>query len=134
MNLIQNCSVIACLWAFVLVFPCISADEAPYSLCSKEAGGVDSRLKACEAAELASNDARLNDVYRRLLAGVGAGREAQLRAAERAWINFRDAECDFRTSIEVGGSDAALLRDRCLTELTNDRTESLAKALDVASF
>jgi hypothetical protein len=27
-----------------------------------------------------------------------------------------------------------LLRDRCLTELTNDRTESLAKALDVASF
>lgn len=106
----------------------------PYQDCRTAAAGVDPRLKACDAAELSRRDAQLNDAYRRLMAALPGVRQAKLRSAERAWVAFRDAECDFRASAETGGSDAPLVDAACRLELTAERLDALLKALKVARF
>ena len=51
-----------------------------------------------------------------------------LREAQRAWIRFRDAECDFRTFSSRMGSIYPTLRAGCLEDLTRARTEQLREA------
>lgn len=61
-------------------------------------------------------------------------RRLGLRAAQRAWLGFRDAECAFRRSADEGGTDAVLIANTCRIELTIARSEELRKALRVAQF
>lgn len=110
------------------------ATEASYAQCQKAANGVDPQLKACDAAEIASRDAVLNQTYRRLIAMLSAPRQNLLRASERSWVAFRDSECEFRRSAEAGGSDAGLVYNRCRLDLTARRVDDLNKVLTVAKF
>ena len=110
------------------------ASEGSYAQCQKAAGGVDPQLHACDAAEITSRDAVLNQSYRKLLAAITPARQALLRTAERDWIAFRDAECAFRRSADAGGSDAVLVYDACRLDLTARRIDDLGKALNVSRF
>jgi uncharacterized protein YecT (DUF1311 family) len=49
----------------------------------------------------------------------------KLRLAERAWITYRDAECDFAGDSEQGGSMQPMIISGCLTTLTKERIETL---------
>jgi uncharacterized protein YecT (DUF1311 family) len=53
-------------------------------------------MNACASGEAARLDAELNEVYRKLLsqAASQAGAVAKVKAAERAWIAYRDAYLD----------------------------------------
>jgi uncharacterized protein YecT (DUF1311 family) len=53
-------------------------------------------MNACASEEAAHVDARLNDVYRELLSQAASQQEgvAKIKAAERAWIAYRDAYMD----------------------------------------
>jgi len=53
-------------------------------------------MNACANQEAARADADLNDVYRKLLSKAANQPEAmaKIRAAERAWLNYRDAYID----------------------------------------
>ena len=66
-------------------------------------------------AELAHADANLNATYNALLKQLGRGEQAQLRASQRAWLTFRDLDCEF------GWTD----RRDCLIERTSQREEQL---------
>jgi uncharacterized protein YecT (DUF1311 family) len=50
-----------------------------------------------------------------------AGTKKLLVAAQRAWIAFRDAECDFQSSGAAGGSMHPMLVAGCKAALTNQR-------------
>lgn len=54
-----------------------------------------------------------------------AGAEAQLQAAQRAWIPYRDAACAAEGYQMRGGSGEAMLIYLCLERLTRARTEDL---------
>lgn len=60
-------------------------------------GSTTSEVEQCLAADLAKADAELNRYYgaavKRLTEEKQAAALAQLRASERAWIRYRDAEC-----------------------------------------
>ena len=80
-------------------------------------------LSACAARELQAADAELNRQFRqieRLLDEDADGRELFV-AAQRAWIDFRDAECAFRASGVAGGSIYPMIHANCLTSLTRAR-------------
>jgi uncharacterized protein YecT (DUF1311 family) len=49
----------------------------------------------------------------------------KLRAAEQLWERFREAECDFRSSLSAGRREYQVVRLRCLAELTEARTATL---------
>ena len=66
-------------------------------------------------AEVAQADRQLNATYQALLRQLGDKDREALRAAQRTWIIFRDADCSF------GWGDP---RD-CLMQRTNEREQQL---------
>jgi len=84
--------------AFALLIGSLSVlaqDSAQYSACNEKAK-TQMEMNACASEEAARADADLNDVYRKVLAQAGKQEEAvtKIKAAERAWIAYRDAYMD----------------------------------------
>ncbi len=82
----------------------------------------------CIDAEIQRQDQRLNEVYTALRADVQEGRKNQLRDAQRAWINFRNANCAFHLDPDAG-SLARISAADCVLRLTATRAEELAQFL-----
>ena len=72
------------------------------------------------AASYHRADAELNDKYRQVLQRAG-DHAAKFRAAQRAWLAFRDSECDFAASGVEGGSAYPMIYVQCLEGLTRTR-------------
>ena len=90
--------------------------------CSKAMTQMD--MDFCAGKDYQAADKKLNDVYRK----VSADEEGKdkLKAAQRAWIVFRDAECTFETAASEGGSIQPMEYSMCLTKLTKARTKELS--------
>ena len=96
-------------------------------------------MNFCANADFQRADADLNRAYREAIAGVQAGdrqidrrydqspsSEALLRAAQRAWVVFRDAQCAAEADGEArGGSMEPMVYDGCRTQLTRARIAQL---------
>lgn len=80
----------------------------------------------CHMREAQAWDGQLNAVYRRLRGGASANDEGgRLQQAQRAWIAFRDANCDFEASLYEGGSLAGVLFASCMSDMTARRAIDL---------
>lgn len=95
-----------------------------YDTCNDQSGGVTLEIMNCTAAEEARQDKRLNEAYRSLLAELSDERKRELKAAQRLWIQFRDANCQFYADPE-GGSSAGMAAASCHLEMTATRAEEL---------
>ena len=52
------------------------------------------------------------------------------KEAERAWLKFRDADCDFQSQIYKGGSIYDMIYNGCLTDNINNRIKQLEQMLN----
>ncbi len=89
-------------------------------------------LDLCAANAYRAADKALNDTYTTItlrLKGNAAGR-AKLVSAERAWVAYRDAECDFAASGVAGGSISPMIIADCRADATKQRQAQLAKYLN----
>lgn len=95
--------------------------------------------RRCLMAHLARSDVTLDRNYQALIASMKreagtppGGREPesvqQLRAAQRAWLVYRDTECRRRNRGQEGPLWAPV-RAKCLAEFSGQRAEELARAL-----
>ncbi len=77
-------------------------------------------------------DAELNAVYRKLQSRNKDDERASkhLTTAERAWVAFRDAECEYGAADNQGGSIFPLVYFGCLDKLTKARTNQLKRYLE----
>lgn len=83
-------------------------------------------LNDCAVQSWERADARLNDAYAAALARAGGpGDEDRLRAAQRAWIVFRDAACEAEAPLEALGQMTPMLHYGCLEHLTLQRAADL---------
>lgn len=97
-------------------------------------------MTACASQDYERADAELNRLWRRIIAEAEAndrspdsGRTAEddrseaaiLRAAQRAWIAFRDAQCEYEGLGERGGSMEPMIVNQCLARLTRERIAQL---------
>lgn len=76
--------------------------------------------------------AKQNDEYVADMArerGVPTTLEA-LRTAQRAWISFRDAQCEYEAYEVFGGTAQPMVGSLCLARLTRERIEVLSQALE----
>ena len=73
-------------------FPALAQDSAQYRACNENAK-TQTAINACASDEAARVDTEINNVYRRLLSKAASLPEAtrKIKAAERAWIAYRDA-------------------------------------------
>ena len=76
-----------------------------YATCIEKAGGATFALQDCISEELERQDRRLNGAYQVLMDSLPEKRKAQLRDAQRKWIEFRDANCEFYYDPQ-GGSES----------------------------
>ena len=89
-------------------------------------------LDQCASAAYKKTDAKLNAVYRQIVARLAgdADTKARLVTAQKAWIAFRDAECKFRAGNAEGGSIYPMLVIQCRDALEQKRIEELSAQLE----
>jgi uncharacterized protein YecT (DUF1311 family) len=91
-------------------------------------GQTQMEMNQTAANDYKKADARLNQVYRKLMPVLDAPTKAKLKAAQTAWIKFRDAESAFRASEVEGGSAYPADYAGYMTTLTQHRTRELQDA------
>lgn len=107
------------------------------NICQELPGGSTTQgISACLSAETAVWDDILNDAYQAKQADFNA-RDAMgaaatpaelimaLRDAQRAWISFRDSDCELRYVIFQGGSIRSIVGSGCRLSKTAQRALEL---------
>ena len=136
----KRVAIAAC--AALAYVPASAAPPADFSV-------IDAKLKAClarngstpgvdncNAIATAAADRRLNNVYDGLVNALKNPKGAddvrddaeilkRLVAAERAWIAFRDAECNYHSTYMLGGTGETNAYGACLYAQTKARVEAL---------
>lgn len=99
--------------------------------------GNQAELNQCSFDDYKAADKKLNDTWKKLMAKFKSDKTAtaKLKAAQNAWIVFRDAEveaqfaCDEK-DVPCWGSMEPMLRNGVMQELTDTRTVRLQKYID----
>lgn len=114
--------------AFALIVPV----SAPAWALECANAATQAEINACAAERYGQADAALNVAYKELMTKLSDEREMQplLRKAQRAWITYRDAHCDFAAAGTLGGSIYPALKAGCLAEVTDQRTRELRDLLE----
>ena len=96
---------------------------------------TQTEMTICAGRDYRSADAELNRVYKAAIAQMKQmdaalppqlkGAAKALRAAQRAWIPYRDKACESFGFQARGGSMESMLVATCLANLTRDRTREL---------
>jgi uncharacterized protein YecT (DUF1311 family) len=81
------------------------------------------------ASSFQKADAQLNKVYAQVMTKLDEEGQAKLKAAQRAWLAFRDAQAELEADSMRGGTGATALRSESATATTLKRTESLKEFL-----
>lgn len=121
------------LIALAIALPAWGADEVT---CND--AGTQQELNACAADDLKRADKALNDTYAALVKKESGDPVfiRKLRAAQRAWIAFRDAEleatfaCKEENPYVCWGSMYPMCSAFYQAKLTRDRTARLRELLD----
>ncbi|MGF6176895.1 lysozyme inhibitor LprI family protein [Ensifer sp. 4252] len=84
-------------------------------------------MNICAGKAYEKSDAELNSLYKQIETRLkdDADTTKLLVAAQRAWVAFRDAECNFSSSTVAGGSVYPFISSSCLDGMTQIRIENL---------
>lgn len=98
--------------------------------CSAQAQDCDATqasMNQCASKEYATLDAELNSQYNTQMGYLKTpARKKALQDAQKKWIAFRDADCQYQTGKrEEGGSMWPLAQAQCLSAQTKVRVEQL---------
>lgn len=98
----------------------------------------------CAGVDYEKADADLNAIWPDIVAAAKANDEdvagmardrgvpttlEALRTAQRAWIKFRDAQCEYEAYEVFGGTMQPMVGSLCLARLTRERIQVLSSAL-----
>ncbi|SCB11014.1 lysozyme inhibitor LprI family protein [Rhizobium hainanense] len=127
--------------AAVLICSPVSAQQTmnePKVDCAKAETQTD--LNVCAVLEFGEADKALNAQYKKTRAAMVAidadldndmkGAEKALIKAQRAWVDYRDGECEAQGFQARGGSMEPMLVSGCKADLTKTRTKELKDLAD----
>ncbi len=100
--------------------------------------------KECQAQRLEKADKELNATYTQLLSVArgllsessptqkekGRRSEQALRKAQRAWMKYRDSNCESWSETQYPGTSAGLAWQGCMIEMTISREKELKEFLN----
>lgn len=122
------------LIAVALLAPYMMAGTAAALDCSNASNTHE--MNQCADRDFQAADAKLNRVYQSTLAAMRESEQSPpydakswenaLRAAQRAWVAYRDAECKDLVPMEwTGGTGTTVAVLGCMTEKTEQRIKDL---------
>jgi uncharacterized protein YecT (DUF1311 family) len=91
-------------------------------------------MNTCAEYRFVEADLELNRLYRELTTRREERDVRQLRAAQQAWVRWRDANCAYESSDLEGGSLRALVSLNCGSRLTKERIEWALEMLSCTSI
>ncbi|WP_347927483.1 lysozyme inhibitor LprI family protein [Pseudomonas helvetica] len=106
---------------------------APFAHADDCANAADQRtMSECAAKDYKKADTQLNALYKQINDRLKDNLESKklLVGAQRAWVAFRDAECEFSASGVAGGSVYPMIYSNCLAGLTLKRVEAFKTYLE----
>ena len=109
----------AALMAALISSACAGAQGDPDQACD----GSTSEMVECLRANTAQWDKRMTVAYQQALKDAGDKQRDQLRAAQRLWIQYRDANCLYYGMGE--GTIARLDAGECVRKMTEARAREL---------
>nr|AIA13622.1 Protein of unknown function (DUF1311) [uncultured bacterium] len=87
-------------------------------------------MRDCAGKEYEAADAELNKAYQQLMSKLDdEGHKTALKEAQLAWIKYRDANCDFESYLNRGGTIYPIVNAGCRTGMTINRTKELQEML-----
>ncbi|WP_197478254.1 lysozyme inhibitor LprI family protein [Luteibacter rhizovicinus] len=88
-------------------------------------------MNMCADQEFEAADKQLNATYRQVTGRLKGDQAATslLIKAQRAWLSFRDAQCEFAASANAQGSISPMLIAQCRSAATHARTKELEALL-----
>jgi uncharacterized protein YecT (DUF1311 family) len=100
--------------------------------CADEPGANTMTIVSCQIREQKIWDDYLNDWYGQALTRLKDEPDAAaaLKSAQRAWIQFRDAKCDYWEKRYEGGTFASVAAGNCMRVTTGQRAIELRVILD----
>jgi uncharacterized protein YecT (DUF1311 family) len=82
-------------------------------------------MQDCMDNEWKKSDGELNRIYQDSLKKLKSEQAALLKKAQRAWLSYRDAQCEADYKMLAGGTAAPLALTQCRINLTQQRTRTL---------
>jgi uncharacterized protein YecT (DUF1311 family) len=127
--------------AFCCLLVALSLIAGATASIAQAADSCDPDLSHAELNECYGNaykkaDAELNVLYRQITARLKDNKATikLLVAAQRAWVAFRDAECDFSASRDLGDNAYGLALAICLDKLTGKRIDDFKNYLKCQEY
>jgi uncharacterized protein YecT (DUF1311 family) len=99
----------------------MSAAGAP----CQNTGGVTVALDNCFGKTYRDADVQLNQLYKQIRQILTPDQQQQLVAAQRLWLQLRDATCRAESDLYKGGDGESPAYAACLEEETRQRTGDL---------
>ena len=89
-------------------------------------------MNVCSFRDYLRADIDLNHTWNAVTKRLTGQRKvyATLLAGQRAWLIYRDKQCDVWAKWYEGGSVASLMINSCLTDITKFRTKELGQLLE----
>lgn len=117
MTLTKSAAVAAvCIWASAA---CAGDQGDPAQSCD----GSTQQMVECLKAKTAEWDKRMTIAYEKAMKDAGPQQHDQLRAAQRLWIQYRDANCLYYGLGE--GTIARVEAGECMRSMTEARAREL---------
>jgi uncharacterized protein YecT (DUF1311 family) len=101
----------------------LAQDQKPTDPCAEAQS--QGELNICWGKQYKAADAQLNVVYREFMSKLNAEETALLKAAQLAWLKFRDTNCEFVADQFKGGTMRPMAAGMCLADVTNARVNEL---------
>ncbi|WP_300732836.1 lysozyme inhibitor LprI family protein [Pseudomonas sp.] len=113
--------------ALLFIVTLLSFTGLAYGADHCDSAMTQGQLNDCSARAYRDADAQLNTVYKHIMGRLDTqpDRAQHLKSAQRAWVKFRDAECQFVADRTAGGSIQPMVISACLGSLTRARTAQL---------
>ncbi len=108
------------------------APEDPIENACYERDYSQQAMNRCAGDAYQRADAALNAQWAKVLAIYGDDAESKklLLDGQRAWLKYRDAQCQLAALDSRGGSIWLLINSGCLASLTRQRTQELKELID----
>jgi uncharacterized protein YecT (DUF1311 family) len=82
-------------------------------------------MNECVGKSLKAADQKLNESYRTLAGKISKDGAEHLKKTQRAWLAWRDAQCEFDTMGARDGSIHSMIQAMCVEDLTKEQTARL---------
>ncbi|SFN04569.1 Uncharacterized conserved protein YecT, DUF1311 family [Izhakiella capsodis] len=90
---------------------------------------TQAEMNQCANADYKNADSELNLIYKHVLKSTSGEHKSLLQAAQRKWIEYRNADCQFQTFKSKSGTVWPMNFSTCLENKTRQRTKELKEML-----